>query len=241
MLPAEFWMSAGLNLPQLKILYQSDNCSNCPLTDGEKMFLNQKTEAEKVINYTIPICNSIKTIEDKWQIDHHRRKFLTSFLEEVKETNTITVKEALEVDKTLSPFEKFDWYHQQQAETRELVETADEIKNHVIDKLLNDNIIHTDKRALLFNVFEESPELQQQVTLSIPEVKESCTRCGACAILCPMDAIIMDNHSMILATNKCICCGLCEELCYEKHIQLTSKKATVLHDKFLYLVHEAVQ
>jgi ferredoxin len=42
---------------------------------------------------------------------------------------------------------------------------------------------------------------------------------------------------MILSTNKCVSCGLCVEICYEKHIQLTPKKGTVFQDKFIYLLH----
>lgn len=238
MLPTEFWMCAGLYVPRLQIIYQPLNCRSCQTSDGERLFLEQKKAAEAVIDHTFPICDSVRQVRDDGQVDHGRRRFLTSLLEEVKETNTITVKEVLEVDKTLSPFEKFDRYHQQQQEKEieALVEAADEIKNNVIDKLLNGNIQHTDKRALLLHAFEKKQELQERMTLSIPEIQESCTRCGACAFLCPTDAIIMDNESLILSTNKCISCGLCEEICYEKHIHLTPTKATILQDKFLYLL-----
>ncbi len=237
MLPGEFWINASLDVPNLNILYQASTCHFCQFSEGEKMFLDQKSEAEKLANSTFPICNSIKKSSDDGEIDHHRRKLLTSLLEEVKETNTITVKEVLEVDKTLSPFEKFDRYYQQQDEINKMVEAAEEIKNNVVDQFVNDNVIHTDKRALLYKAFEKEPELQNKMTIPLPEIKESCTRCGACAFLCPTDAIIMDNdNSMILVTNKCVSCGLCEEICYEKHVKLTPKKATVLKDKYLDLV-----
>lgn len=236
MLPVEFWISTGLNVPKLKIIYQAECCDSCNITDGEKVFLEQKKEAEKAIHHTFPICFSINKVQVDGLIDHHRRRFLTSLMEEAKETNTITVKEVLEVDKTLTPFEKFERYYKQQHEMEEIVETAEEIKNNVVGKLLKDTVIYTDKRALLFQAFEKHPDLQEQMTFSIPEMKESCTRCGACAFLCPTDAIIMDNKTMILSTNKCVSCGLCVEICYEKHIQLTPKKGTVFQDRFIYLL-----
>jgi ferredoxin len=237
MLPVEFWISAGHNVPNLKIIYQAECCDSCKISAGEKLFLDQKKEAEMVLSHTFPICFSINKVQDDGLIDHHRRRFLTSLMEEAKEANSITVKEVLEVDKTLSPFEKFERYYKQQHEMEEIVETAEEIKNNLVSKLLNDNVIHTDKRALLLHAFEKQPDLQEKLTFSIPEMKESCTRCGACAFLCPTDAIIMDNKSMILSANKCVSCGLCVEICYEKHIQLTPKKGTVFQDKFIYLLH----
>lgn len=235
MLPTEFWMSAGLHVPGLQIFHQPQSCHTCQTADGERLFLEQKNEAENIINHTFPICDSIKIVKDD-RVDHQRRKLLTSLFEEVKETNTITVKEVLEVDKTLSPFEKFNRYHKQQYEMEELVETAEEMKNNVIDRLMDGNVIHTDKRALLLKTFEKEPELKEKVTFSIPEIKESCTRCGACAFLCPTDAIIMDDNSLVLSPNKCISCGLCEEICYEKHIGLKPTKATILNENFMYLL-----
>ncbi|NHC42209.1 4Fe-4S binding protein [Bacillus sp. MM2020_1] len=236
LLPAELWVSAGLYVPNLNIIYQSTCCDTCMIGEGERLFLDQKKEAEDILGQKFPVGLPNKVKEDRL-IDHQRRRFLLSMLEEAKETNTITVKEVMDVDKTLSPFEKFDRYCQQQNEFEELAATAEEIKNNVIDKLLNDTVIHTDKRALLFLAFKKRSDLPENMTFFTPDIQESCSRCGACAFLCPTDAMIMDNQSIILSTNKCVSCGLCEEICYEKHIHMTEKKGTVFQDKFMYLLH----
>ncbi|MBM4765252.1 4Fe-4S binding protein [Bacillus sp. B15-48] len=234
-LPTEFWISAGQQIPNLKIIYQSTLCDTCKLCDGEKLFLRYKEEAEKTLQHTFPICFSINEVKDEGLIDHHRRKFLSSIFEEAKATNTIAVKEVLEVDQTLSPFEKFNRYYRKQTELEEMAEVATEMKNNFVDKLVNDTVFHTDKRALLFEAFEVDPQLSKEMTFSMPEVKESCTRCGACAFLCPTDALIMDAQSLILSTNKCVSCGLCEEICYENHIHMSKKRGTVFNEKFIYL------
>lgn len=235
-LPLEFWINAGLNVPNLKIIHQSGCCDRCKLSKGEKLFLEQKKEAELTIDHTFKVCTSLNEVQDDGLIDHNRRKFLTSIMEEAKVVNTITVKEVLEVDKALSPFEKFEAYYKQQDELEEMLESTEEIKNNVVSKLLNDSVIHTDKRTLLYQVFENEPMLQQQMTFLIPEIKESCTRCGACAFLCPTDALIMDHKAMILSPNKCVSCRLCVEICYEQHIELIPQSGTVFKDRFVYLL-----
>jgi MinD superfamily P-loop ATPase len=235
MLPAEFWLNAG-QMANVNIIYQSEICHSCQISQGQQLFLEKREEAERILNHTFRVCSSVNKVKNDG-VDHSRRKLFTSLLEEVKETNTITVKEVLEVEKALSPFEKFDRYHQQQQEMKELVETVEELKQNVIDKLLNDTVIHTDKRALLIRAYEGNTKISSQIMISLPEIKESCSRCGACAFLCPTDAIIMDKKTMILSTNKCISCGLCEEICYEKHIHLSPRNGTVLNEKFQVLLH----
>lgn len=241
-IPEEFWISIGLNAPTLRIIHETNFCSGCRLSKGEEMFLEQLKKAENLLNKTIPVCSSIKEEDshDTALIDHNRRIFITAFLEEVKETNTIAVKEALEMEKTLSPFEKFDRYYQQHNEIDEVVEEMIEVKQAVIDRLVNDTVIYTDKRTILFEEFKKYPELQEEMFFSIPEIEESCTRCGACSFLCPTDALHMDEDRMILSTNKCVSCHLCEEICFEKHIKMVSKKGTIFNEKYIYLLKNKV-
>lgn len=240
MIPEEFWISIGMNASNLGIIHDPKQCSGCTVSKGEEMFLEQIKKAETLLNKPFTVCPSIKKTHDAASLDHNRRIFLTSLLEEVKETNTIAVKEALEMEKTLSPFEKFDRYFQQLNEIDEVVEEMKEVKQAVIDRLLNDTVIHTDKRTIIFNEFKKFPELQEQMAFSIPEIEESCTRCGACSFLCPTDALHMDGESMILSTNKCVSCHLCAEICFEKHIKMVLKKGTIFNDKYIYLLKNKV-
>ena len=240
MLPSAFWLSVGLNASNVQILHQSDSCQACTISSGEALFLKQLEEAEQYVNRKITICSTIddESAGTKEIVDHSRRRLFTSLFEDVNELNTITAKEVLEVEKTLTPFERFDHFYKQQSEVEELVEEVNEIKDHAVDKVLNDTVIHSDKNALLFKAFNKHPELQQQMTFLMPEMKDSCTRCGACVFLCPTNAISMDHGGMILSTNKCVSCGLCEEICYEKHIQLKPKNGTIFNEKFMYLLKE---
>ncbi len=240
MLPSAFWISAGLNTTKVKIIHQSNCCHDCHVSTGEALWMKQLEEAEQYLSRKFAICSNIdaESAQNREIADHSRRKLITSLFEEVNEINTITAKEVFEVEKTLTPFERFDHYYKQQNEVEEIIEEVNEIKDNAIDKVLNDTVIHSDKNALLFKEFKKNPDLQEQMTFLIPEMKESCTRCGACAFLCPTNAITMDNDGMILSTNKCVSCGLCEEICYEKHIQMKLKNGTVFNEKFMYLLKD---
>lgn len=47
----------------------------------------------------------------------------------------------------------------------------------------------------------------------MPTVKANdCVACGACADVCPQDAIIMEDVAVILA-DKCVDCGACVDEC----------------------------
>ena len=131
MIPEEFWISIGMNASNLSIIHDSKLCTGCKVFTGEEMFLAQIKKAETLLNKPFTVCPSIKEgdTQDAAIVDHNRRIFLTSLLEEVKETNTIAVKEVMEIEKTLSPFEKFDRYYQQLNEIEELAETEEEIKS----------------------------------------------------------------------------------------------------------------
>jgi len=238
MLPSEFWISVGLNSSNVKIIHQSRLCLNCKVTTGEAIFMKLRKEAEDYLSKKFYVSSSFKEegAQDREIVDYNRRRFITTLFEEVKETNTITVKEALEVEKILTPFEKFDCYYQQQNEVEEILEEVNEIKFNVMDQLLNDAVIHSDKNRLLFNEFKKNPDLQEKMIFLIPEIKNSCTHCGACAFLCPTDAIKMDNDCIILSTTKCVSCQLCVEICYEKHIQMIPKNGKIFNEKFICLL-----
>ncbi len=49
--------------------------------------------------------------------------------------------------------------------------------------------------------------------------KEKCTACGACAEICPVDAIKVDDVAVV-DENECIDCGTCVEECPVDAIEL---------------------
>ena len=44
-------------------------------------------------------------------------------------------------------------------------------------------------------------------------MKDKCLGCGACASMCPANAIKMKDGKAEIDKNKCIKCGTCKDIC----------------------------
>ena len=45
------------------------------------------------------------------------------------------------------------------------------------------------------------------------QISEKCTKCGACASVCPQEAIAEGPKTYVIDADKCVDCGLCEGEC----------------------------
>jgi Fe-S-cluster-containing hydrogenase component 2 len=49
---------------------------------------------------------------------------------------------------------------------------------------------------------------------------ELCTQCGACADVCPVDAICNEDGIYTISAEDCVSCGICVDACPQKVIRL---------------------
>jgi 4Fe-4S ferredoxin len=50
--------------------------------------------------------------------------------------------------------------------------------------------------------------------MNYPEIiQETCTGCGICVVICPMETIVMDNGKARIVIDKCQACRICETVC----------------------------
>lgn len=58
-----------------------------------------------------------------------------------------------------------------------------------------------------------------------PHLDNICYFCGACSKLCPTGAIKQkEKESLILYQDRCVGCGLCQDICYYKSLELVTAK-----------------
>ncbi|WP_305041516.1 DUF362 domain-containing protein [Geoalkalibacter sp.] len=50
---------------------------------------------------------------------------------------------------------------------------------------------------------------------SFYHITDDCTACGACEIICPIDAIVWNRNRTVYAIDNDLCsgCGACETIC----------------------------
>lgn len=234
MVPSELWIGLGRNLQEIHLVCDPKLCESCQVKTGYRC-LQEQLDKANIVQDVIHIHEAVQLAPEQDEVDHERRRMLRSFFEEAKETNTIAVKEMLEVGQTLSPFEKFERYVETKNQLKEMTEEVKEMKVSIVDKLLQDALLYTDKREILLNQLQQDEALEEQMEFQLPKVKEGCTLCGACAFLCPTEALYHDENSLILAPSKCVSCNLCVEICWEKHMELIPRKGKIFREKYMFL------
>lgn len=62
----------------------------------------------------------------------------------------------------------------------------------------------------------------QLLSKDIVWVEEKCTQCGACVVLCPTGALVLDPKTRLVSfdNKKCIACELCVKPCPPKAIEV---------------------
>jgi Fe-S-cluster-containing hydrogenase component 2 len=59
----------------------------------------------------------------------------------------------------------------------------------------------------------------EKITMAVTIDDEKCTACGACAEVCPVDAITVEDTAVVDA-DTCIDCGTCVDECPVDAIEL---------------------
>jgi ferredoxin len=95
----------------------------------------------------------------------------------------------------------------------------------VVEKITDEaSYPYMTKRKVLLAELTKNEDMQKRCDVRLPENLPDCTLCGACALLCPTDALVLersDEHeSITFHPSKCVDCQLCEEICYFESITL---------------------
>ncbi|MGD8188500.1 4Fe-4S binding protein [Brevibacillus ginsengisoli] len=223
-IPWEVWMSMLVSYPSLSIYLPEGSCQTCEVTTGEQIWSEQLGRAEALCQKKVTRSLSIEKTNRDNSYDSSRRQFLQLAFHELRESGKEVIKEYLG-----------ETPNQRLAEIPEISEEIRKKKAEFVEKILKESrYSYVERRKILMHQLKQDQELMQRTIVKLPVINDSCDRCGACAILCPTQALRMvesENgvgREIRLQPVTCVECGLCEEVCWEKNISLKEHPADVL-------------
>ncbi|RHW43549.1 4Fe-4S dicluster domain-containing protein [Neobacillus notoginsengisoli] len=236
MIPKEGWVTL-LNRCQNLSVYQPDGaCGGCDISTGEKVWRSELQAAEAITSTEVNFTSHISDSKDHVPYDAGRRDFLSSFFKEVKTTNKLAISELLGGSTKIPSYQekiKAD-------SVSKLKKELNEVGHHLFEKMTNETTYpYMTKRSLFLAEVEGNEALRHQEDSRLPEINEECNFCGACAILCPTEALTMKSENglqtITLKPEQCVDCSLCEEICYFKSIKLQPVQNQALLEKEVLL------
>lgn len=246
MLPWEFWLYLqSLKLPYAVFL-PAELCGNCKITSGEAVLLEQISKAEQASNKAIPLIDSAKDLVVPFEEhDEHyraaRRNFFSSIATTSKQAAVYTLDSALTsllgAPKKSSPLPKDTMQRVHEQRVIEGIEEAREDERSE-GSGATESVFLTTRRRLLLASLKHSDESSCTASIELPHINAHCTLCNACAYLCPTEALVIKENSLHLKAQACVGCGLCEEICWPKALNMRSYKAQVLGVPQTLLLHQ---
>jgi ferredoxin len=222
-IPREAWLALSSECSdKLVIFHPGESCQQCEVTCGEHVWRKEKQLGEEMSSIKLRITSTIEKPKSQIQFDQKRRAFFSQLFSEVKTTNKLALKEWLANDKIQSYQEKI-----KDDPVQRIEKEWQGLANRVVEKITNEaTFSYMSKRNFLLAEISKNESFGQRSDVRLPIILPECTVCGACALLCPTDALVIDrskgfgHETITLHPSKCVDCQLCEEVCYFEQIAL---------------------
>ncbi|WP_053365862.1 4Fe-4S binding protein [Bacillus sp. FJAT-27245] len=233
MIPKEAWVTLLNKCENLSIYQPEQACTDCDISTGEKLWRRELQAGEAISCQKMKITSEINGSKESVDYNVDRRDFLSAFFKEMKSTNKLAIKEMLGGSNRIPTYQE-----KLQADSQaKLKKEWNEVGSHLIEKMTHESVYpFMNKRSLFLTELKGNEALSHQEDIRLPQINEDCHFCGACAILCPTEALTMKTEhglqTITLHPYKCVDCSLCEQICYTKNIQLQqAKNLTLLENK----------
>lgn len=218
-IPREAWMKLICQCTNFSI-YDDGSCGSCEILKGESVWRHELESGEKMAGKKVQVTSKIIPQQKKVEYDQSRRAFFQILFKEIKQTNTILIKDSL-----VNP--KMETYQDKLKEDSYtfLKRQLNEISTSVVEKITNEPVHpYMQKRLYFLEELKNNKTMQNNHDFKLPNVLTGCNLCGACAVLCPTNALTKEQTNgmmgLTLQPYRCVDCGLCEEICYLNQIQM---------------------
>lgn len=217
-LPMEAWITLLDKYENLSVFHSS--CNGCEIATGFDIWQKELHAAEEMTGKNIGLTSIIQKKSKQAHYDTSRRELFSLFASELKSTNKLVVKEVLGEKKIASYQEKM-----QEDSIAKVQKEWNHVTESIVEKITKESVLpFMSKRKLLLEMVGKDIKLQERSDIRLPSISPECNFCGACSLLCPTDALVMESvneqKTITLKPYKCVDCKLCEEICYSEFIKL---------------------
>lgn len=237
MLPSTWWASIGSDTHQLKVFLPADLCSACTVSGGEELMIDAISTAETWLHTCwqltddaseLPVGNRHKNTS----YNPARRNFFTDMAALGKRSTSFAVDAVLGDPNIHKPRNLQEKILNQRATERANEDRSLDIDEEVeLGNVLGTRTVLTGEREILLKLLNAHPELQDAIDLELPTISDACIKCGACAYLCPLEAISMGRDKEIYIDPRiCTNCELCMEICMPHALDSATYHASILLD-----------
>lgn len=236
MLPWEFWLYLQSSEIPYAIFLPSDLCQQCAITQGEAILLEQITKAEQASQRAIELIDKKEELiflpeEHDQHYRAARRKFFSSLAHTGRQAAVYTLDTAvnslLGAPKKPGSLPKNTMQRVHEQRVIEGIEEAEDTKN--FEQRDTASLFLTARRQLLLASLKLTETNGHcNTAIELPHINSFCTLCNACAYLCPTEALVIQETALQLKAQACVGCGLCEEICWPKALDMRSYNAQVL-------------
>ncbi|WP_316571485.1 4Fe-4S binding protein [Neobacillus sp. YIM B06451] len=239
MIPKEAWVTILNKCKNLSIYQPEQACTDCEISTGEKLWRRELQAGETISCQKMKITSEISHSKESVDYNVERRDFLSAFFKETKSTNKLAIKEMLGGSAKIPTYQE----KRQGDSLSKLKKEWNDVGSHLIERMTNESVYpYMNKQSLFLKELQENEAMWYQEDIRLPQINEDCHFCGACAILCPTEALTMKNErgqqKITLQPYKCVDCSLCAEICYTKNIQLQQAKNQTLLENEITLVEK---
>lgn len=239
MLPATWWISVGSDTDRLTVFLPADLCSSCAATEGETLLLGAIEQAERTLNTCWQLIDDPQDLhffqeqQRESSYDPARRSFFGDLASLGKKSTSFAMDAMLGAPDAHKPRNLQEKILNQRATERAREDRPLEVDNQVdLGQVLGTSAVVTGEREILLHLLSAHPDLGDCITLDLPTIDDSCIKCGACAYLCPLEAVVLGADKEIYIDPRiCTSCELCAEICMPHAIDFATYSASILNDR----------
>lgn len=231
MLTWEMWVNLMLDFPNLGVYLPGDLCGRCKAKDAEGLIVDAVCRAQDIVGREVSLVETMRELDftnSAGMVDPKRVEAfsgmgsgLASIMKDITSApeDEMPSEEMGQTDSRKMRIRLRKEIMAEKGENTPGLKGAEELGGTL-----------TPARWSVIDAIMRFPEVTPNIQLDGIEIdQDACTRCGECAQVCPLGALVVDENGCVsVRTAICTACGLCEQVCEENAIRPHATACTEL-------------